>query len=209
MAQTYACSPKVVGGPDVAGHSPAAVPGRGDPSARSWRTSGSTTSTSTSWSRRRPRRSPRSRGSSSSCFARRPTQVEVWFRRPQSVYRVARSSGRLEFLYKVVGRGTQGLATLEPGDTLDMVGPLGRGLHARSGVEEHRGARPRRRPRDHGADLADRRRNGRARDGDPQRAQPGPGARRRSLRERRHGHQGARHRRHQLGRERRSASCVG
>jgi dihydroorotate dehydrogenase electron transfer subunit len=52
----------------------------------------------------------------------------VWFRRPQSVYRVARSSGRLEFLYKVVGRGTQGLATLAPGDMLDMVGPLGQGF---------------------------------------------------------------------------------
>jgi len=57
-----------------------------------------------------------------------PDAIEVWFRRPQSVYRVARSSGRLEFLYKVVGRGTQGLATLKPGDTLDMVGPLGKGF---------------------------------------------------------------------------------
>ena len=57
-----------------------------------------------------------------------PDAIEVWFRRPQSVYRVTGSSGRLEFLYKVVGRGTQGLATLEPGDTLDMVGPLGRGF---------------------------------------------------------------------------------
>jgi len=57
-----------------------------------------------------------------------PDAIEVWFRRPQSVYRVARSSGRLEFLYKVVGRGTQGLATLLPGDMLDMVGPLGKGF---------------------------------------------------------------------------------
>jgi dihydroorotate dehydrogenase electron transfer subunit len=57
-----------------------------------------------------------------------PDAIEVWFRRPQSVYRVERSSGRLEFLYKVVGRGTQGLATLKPGDLLDMVGPLGRGF---------------------------------------------------------------------------------
>lgn len=57
-----------------------------------------------------------------------PDAVEVWFRRPQSVYRVARSGERLEFLYKVVGRGTQGLATLEPGDMLSMVGPLGVGF---------------------------------------------------------------------------------
>jgi len=57
-----------------------------------------------------------------------PDAIEVWFRRPQSVYRVGRSSGRLEFLYKVVGRGTLGLASLEPGDELDMVGPLGKGF---------------------------------------------------------------------------------
>ena len=57
-----------------------------------------------------------------------PEEMEVWFRRPKSVYRFARSSGRLEFLYKVVGRGTKGLATLKPGDLLSMVGPLGKGF---------------------------------------------------------------------------------
>jgi dihydroorotate dehydrogenase electron transfer subunit len=57
-----------------------------------------------------------------------PDEGQLWFRRPQSVYRVARSSGRLEFLYKVVGRGTKGLATLAPGDNLNMVGPLGVGF---------------------------------------------------------------------------------
>ena len=62
-----------------------------------------------------------------------PDEGEVWFRRPQSVYRVARSSGRLEFLYKVVGRGTKGLANLEPGDSLNMVGPLGIGFKLEPG----------------------------------------------------------------------------
>jgi dihydroorotate dehydrogenase electron transfer subunit len=57
-----------------------------------------------------------------------PDEREVWFRRPQSVYRVARSSGRIEFLYKVVGRGTRGLASLEPGGTVNMLGPLGIGF---------------------------------------------------------------------------------
>jgi dihydroorotate dehydrogenase electron transfer subunit len=57
-----------------------------------------------------------------------PDEGEVWFRRPQSVYRVVRASGRLEFLYNVVGRGTKGLATLKAGDTLSMVGPLGKGF---------------------------------------------------------------------------------
>ncbi len=60
-----------------------------------------------------------------------PDAGEVWFRRPQSVYRVARSGARLEFLYKVVGRGTRGLATLVPGDALNMVGPLGIGFSLR------------------------------------------------------------------------------
>ena len=57
-----------------------------------------------------------------------PDEGAVWFRRPQSVYRVARSSGRIEFLYKIAGRGTEGLATLEPGDVLNMLGPLGVGF---------------------------------------------------------------------------------
>ncbi len=57
-----------------------------------------------------------------------PDEGELWFRRPQSIYRVARSSGRMEFLYKVVGRGTRGLASLEPGDSLNMLGPLGVGF---------------------------------------------------------------------------------
>ena len=57
-----------------------------------------------------------------------PDAGEVWFRRPQSVYRVDRANGHLEFLYKVVGRGTRGLATLAPGDTLNMLGPLGVGF---------------------------------------------------------------------------------
>lgn len=57
-----------------------------------------------------------------------PDGVEVWFRRPQSIYRIDPSIGELEFLYKVVGRGTQGLAMLAPGDRLNMVGPLGNGF---------------------------------------------------------------------------------
>ena len=57
-----------------------------------------------------------------------PDESEVWFRRPQSVYRVARSSARVEFLYKIAGRGTKGLASLQPGDKLNMLGPLGVGF---------------------------------------------------------------------------------
>lgn len=58
-----------------------------------------------------------------------PDAGELWLRRPQSVYRIDRDNGRIEFLYKCVGRGTRGLATLEPGDWLNMVGPIGIGFH--------------------------------------------------------------------------------
>src|SRR5271155_2139812 len=57
-----------------------------------------------------------------------PDVGELFFRRPQSVYRVNRKRERIEFLYKCVGRGTRGLATLEKGDDLNMVGPLGIGF---------------------------------------------------------------------------------
>ena len=58
-----------------------------------------------------------------------PDAGELWLRRPQSVYRIDRVNGRIEFLYKCVGRGTHGLATVRPGDALNIVGPLGVGFH--------------------------------------------------------------------------------
>jgi dihydroorotate dehydrogenase electron transfer subunit len=57
-----------------------------------------------------------------------PDVGELFFRRPQSVYRIDRDRGRIEFLYKCVGRGTRGLATLKKGEDLNMVGPLGVGF---------------------------------------------------------------------------------
>ncbi len=49
-------------------------------------------------------------------------------RRPMSVYRVNQPDRSVEFLYKVTGSGTRGLATLVPGDRLDTFGPMGRGF---------------------------------------------------------------------------------
>ena len=49
-------------------------------------------------------------------------------RRPMSIYRIDRTHGRMEFLYKVIGIGTRGLAGLVAGDALDLFGPLGRGF---------------------------------------------------------------------------------
>ena len=58
-----------------------------------------------------------------------PDAGELWLRRPQSVYRIDHAEGRIEFLYKCVGRGTHGLATVKPGHMLNIVGPLGVGFH--------------------------------------------------------------------------------
>ena len=45
--------------------------------------------------------------------------------RPMSVYGVGPDAGRIEFLYNVTGVGTKALATLEAGDGMEIVGPLG------------------------------------------------------------------------------------
>jgi dihydroorotate dehydrogenase electron transfer subunit len=62
-----------------------------------------------------------------------PDAGALWFRRPQSVYRVDFENERIEFLYKVVGRGTQGLASLKPGDDCNLLGPLGIGFSLKPG----------------------------------------------------------------------------
>ncbi|NKK56227.1 dihydroorotate dehydrogenase electron transfer subunit [Rhizobium leguminosarum bv. viciae] len=51
-----------------------------------------------------------------------------FLRRPMSLLRANRKLGTVEFLYKVTGAGTRGLDTLVPGDTLDIMGPLGNGF---------------------------------------------------------------------------------
>jgi dihydroorotate dehydrogenase electron transfer subunit len=57
-----------------------------------------------------------------------PDGAEVWMRRPMSVYRVNKAAGEVEFLYKSEGRGTRGMATLQPGDEFNIAGPLGVGF---------------------------------------------------------------------------------
>ena len=57
-----------------------------------------------------------------------PDDGDLWLRRPQSIYRSDRAGKRLEFLYKCVGRGTRGMATFEPGQDCNIVGPLGVGF---------------------------------------------------------------------------------
>jgi dihydroorotate dehydrogenase electron transfer subunit len=50
--------------------------------------------------------------------------------RPMAVYRVFAEAGgaEVEFLYKVVGRGTTLLSLAEPGERVGVVGPLGQGF---------------------------------------------------------------------------------
>src|ERR1700722_8532411 len=57
-----------------------------------------------------------------------PDGAEVWMRRPMSVYRIGKTDGQIEFLYKIEGRGTRGMALLAPGDDFNIAGPLGVGF---------------------------------------------------------------------------------
>lgn len=53
---------------------------------------------------------------------------QPFLRRPMSIYDFDAQAGSLRFLYKVTGAGTRGLATLRPGDRLNVLGPLGQGF---------------------------------------------------------------------------------
>jgi len=67
---------------------------------------------------------------------------DVLLRRPMSIYDVMAGNGRargsrrkpsievLQFLYKVVGRGTDLMAKLQPGDKVGLLAPLGHGFLA-------------------------------------------------------------------------------
>ena len=58
-------------------------------------------------------------------------QAGPLLRRPFSIYNLIASDGAaegLELLYKVVGKGTAALALQKPGDTVDILGPLGSGF---------------------------------------------------------------------------------
>jgi dihydroorotate dehydrogenase electron transfer subunit len=57
-----------------------------------------------------------------------PDGTEMWTRRPMSIYRIDRDKSQLQFLYKLAGRGTKGVATLEPGDEFPIAGPFGVGF---------------------------------------------------------------------------------
>jgi dihydroorotate dehydrogenase electron transfer subunit len=56
-----------------------------------------------------------------------PTALDPLLRRPFSIYQTT-AGGRVQILYKKVGKGTGIMAGLHPGDMVDLVGPLGKGF---------------------------------------------------------------------------------
>ena len=54
--------------------------------------------------------------------------LEPLLRRPVSIHKIEADHGRLSLLYHVVGRGTRLLAEKQPGELVDLMGPLGRGF---------------------------------------------------------------------------------
>jgi len=61
-----------------------------------------------------------------SLLCRSSESCDPLLRRPFSIYRVGEES--ISLLYRVVGRGSRALSRFREGETLDCVGPLGRGF---------------------------------------------------------------------------------
>ncbi|MBI3754800.1 MAG: dihydroorotate dehydrogenase electron transfer subunit [Deltaproteobacteria bacterium] len=58
-------------------------------------------------------------------------RIDPLLRRPFGVYSILRAGRKkegIEIVYKVVGKGTRLMAGLRPGDTVDILGPLGNGF---------------------------------------------------------------------------------
>ncbi len=60
------------------------------------------------------------------CHVRILPMKDALLRRPFSIYQV--SGDTLSILYKSVGRGTEALSRMRPGEPLSMIGPLGHGF---------------------------------------------------------------------------------
>ena len=71
---------------------------------------------------RSPRRSP---AASRTCTC----DAAIPMRRPLSIMRADAHAGWIEILYKVLGPGLHALAARKTGDTVSVLGPIGRPLH--------------------------------------------------------------------------------
>ena len=61
-------------------------------------------------------------------FAHVSVDAAIPMRRPLSIMRADARAGWIEMLYKVVGSGLHALASRKPGDTLSVLGPIGKGF---------------------------------------------------------------------------------
>ncbi len=61
-------------------------------------------------------------------FAHVACDAAIPMRRPLSIMRADARAGWIEMLYKVVGSGLHALAARKPGDTVSVLGPIGRGF---------------------------------------------------------------------------------
>ncbi|MEJ0036962.1 MAG: dihydroorotate dehydrogenase electron transfer subunit [Gammaproteobacteria bacterium] len=61
-------------------------------------------------------------------FAHVSVDAAIPMRRPLSIMRANAHAGWIEMLYKVVGSGLHALAARKPGDTLSVLGPIGKGF---------------------------------------------------------------------------------
>ncbi|MCW0983672.1 dihydroorotate dehydrogenase electron transfer subunit [Agrobacterium sp. BT-220-3] len=59
------------------------------------------------------------------------SRFQPYLRRPMSIYSYDQTKSELSFLYKVTGAGTGAMTQLEPGEFLNIVGPLGQGFEIR------------------------------------------------------------------------------
>lgn len=64
-------------------------------------------------------------------------QLNPLLRRPFSIHRLRKTdqgTQGIEILYKVVGKYTEGLACMKPGETVSLLGPLGNGFRIKDGM---------------------------------------------------------------------------
>ncbi|OQY20138.1 MAG: dihydroorotate dehydrogenase electron transfer subunit [Desulfobacteraceae bacterium 4572_35.1] len=73
-------------------------------------------------------------------------QIQPLLRRPFGIYRAAAMPAQcsglperefVELIYKVVGKGTTLMTTLKPGDSVELLGPLGEGFTIDSNINNH------------------------------------------------------------------------
>ena len=58
--------------------------------------------------------------------------IDPLLRRPFSIHRIDSKQGRLEILYRMVGRGTRIMSEALPGSSMNILGPLGRGFNLKA-----------------------------------------------------------------------------